>query len=79
MSNIGLMSQKLLGKYSCCRPLVHILMSQRVMITMDMGMMQKMLRGMLDMGMTQKMRRGMFDMGMRQKLLRILKGMSLVL
>jgi hypothetical protein len=65
MSNIGLMSQKWLGKYSCCHPLVHILISQRVMITMDIGMMQKMMRGMLDMGMMHKMLRGILDIRMR--------------
>jgi hypothetical protein len=51
--------------------LVHILMSHMMMITMDMGMIQKMLK-MLDMGMTHKMLRGMLDMGMKQKLLRML-------
>jgi len=55
----------LLGKYSCCHPLVHILISQRVMITMDIGMMQKMMRGMLDMGMMHKMLRGILDIRMR--------------
>jgi len=48
------------------------------MITMDIGMMQKMMRGMLDMGMMHKMLRGMLDMGMRLKLLRMLKGMRLL-